>query len=85
MSPLVLTYVLTALQMLPTVIAAGGQLATETAALAAQIKTFADEKRDPTPEEWAAQAMALATVLAQLAAHNTRLTGQVADLTAKAA
>jgi hypothetical protein len=74
MSPLVLTYILTALQALPSIIAAGGQLAAEANALSAQLKLFATEKRDPTPEEWAAQATALSSALAQLTAHNARLT-----------
>lgn len=73
MSPLVLTFIITALQALPSIIAAGGDLAVEANTLKTQIQTFVDQKRDPTPDEWAAQGTALVAALNRLAAHNAQL------------
>lgn len=79
MSPAVLQYILLALQALPSIIAAGGQLATEVAALQAQLQLFATENRDPTATEWATANAALVSALANLNQLNVSLTSRLAQ------
>lgn len=62
MSAAALAYLLAALQALPALISAGASVAAEVEALIAFIKAG----KDPTPEQWAAQAQAMSTALAGL-------------------
>lgn len=61
-----LLYALNALEAIPQLIAAGAnvvQLATDTADA---VKRMQAERRDPTADEWAAQAATIATLRARL-------------------
>lgn len=70
MGPNAVAFILSGLQALPGLIAAGSNVVTEVQALSGQIKTLQSENRDPTPEEWQAQNAALAGgVAALLATH----------------
>ena len=66
MSAAVLQYILIALQALPGLVQAGASLATEVEQLMAQLQIFQQQKRDPTADEWAAQAANLVQALAAL-------------------
>jgi hypothetical protein len=66
MTPLVLQYVLMALQALPSLVAAGNSINAEVQTLQAQLKLFAAENRDPSPSEWATQNAALVAALTNL-------------------
>lgn len=54
MSALTLQFVLAALQMLPSLVAAGTTVTTAVSQLTAQLQLFHSENRDPSAAEWAA-------------------------------
>ena len=64
MSALAISYLLAALQALPTIVQAGGSIVAEVESLTAFIKGNAD----PTPAQWATQNVAMSSALAALMA-----------------
>lgn len=78
MSAAVLQFILLAIQALPSIIEAGGELATEAANLAAMIKTFQTENRDPTAGEWASANASLVSALNNLNGQKQALAARLA-------
>lgn len=68
MSPLVLQYVLVALQSLPALLAAGATVESEVASIVSDLKMFQAGNVDPTAEQWAAQNMKMSSALNTLLA-----------------
>lgn len=66
MSPMVLQFVLAALQALPSVLAAGAEVSTAVGQITASLKAMQAENRDPSAAEWAALNAQLLAALAGL-------------------
>jgi hypothetical protein len=68
MSPLVLQFAIMALQSLPYIVQAGGDLVTQVNKIQTDLQAMQSQNRDPTAEEWAAQHSALLAALAAVVA-----------------
>lgn len=66
MNPAVLMYAMQALNAIPTLIAAGQSIADLVNQTNAAVNKMVSEKRDPTAEEWAAQAQVISGLRAIL-------------------
>ena len=66
MNPMILTYALQALEAIPSLIAAGQSVVSLVNQTSAAVKKMQAENRDPTAEEWAAQAKIISDLRAIL-------------------
>ena len=66
MNPLILTYALQALNAIPSLIAAGQSVAGLVNQTNAAVQKMVTENRDPTADEWAAQAKVISDLRAIL-------------------
>jgi hypothetical protein len=66
MNPAILMYAMQALEAIPSLISAGQSVIGLVNQTSSAVKQMVDEKRDPTAEEWAAQAKVISDLRAIL-------------------